>query len=95
MRTQVQFLASLSGLTSGVAMSCGVGHRHGLDPMLLWLQCRLAATAPIRPLAWELPYAKGVALKKRRKGGRKEVENPITRSLPGEQTYWRLRMTNT
>ena len=20
-----------------VAMSCGVGHRHGSDPMLLWL----------------------------------------------------------
>ena len=23
---------------SGIAMSCGVGHRYGLDPMLLWLQ---------------------------------------------------------
>ena len=28
---------------------------------LLWLWCRLAATAPIRPLAWEPPYAKGAA----------------------------------
>ena len=28
-----------------------------LDPMLLWLWCRLAATAPIQSLAWELPYA--------------------------------------
>ena len=45
-------------------MSCGEGHRHGLDPVLLWLWCRLAAaTAPIRPLAWELPYAEGAALK--------------------------------
>ena len=33
------------------------------DPALLWLWCRLAATAPIRPLAWELPYAAGVAIK--------------------------------
>ena len=31
--------------------------------MLLWLWCRLAAVAPIRPLAWELPHAAGVALK--------------------------------
>ena len=38
-------------------MSCGVGCRHGLDHALLWLWCRLAATAPIRPLAWEPPYA--------------------------------------
>ena len=28
---------------------------------------RLAATAPIRPLAWEPPYAVGMALKKRQK----------------------------
>ena len=38
-------------------MSYGVGHRRGLDPALLWLWCRPAARAPIRPLAWELPYA--------------------------------------
>ena len=31
--------------------------------MLLWLWHRLAAAAPIPPLAWELPYAAGVALK--------------------------------
>ena len=42
-------------------MSCGVGHRHGLDSVLLWLWRRLAATAPIRPLAWESPYAAGAA----------------------------------
>ena len=38
-------------------MSCGVGRRCSLDPALLWLWCRPAATAPIRPLAWEPPYA--------------------------------------
>ena len=27
------------------------------DPKLLWLWCRLAAVAPIQPLAWEPPYA--------------------------------------
>ena len=41
----------------GVALSCGIGHRHGLDPTLLWLWCRPAAVSPIQPLAWEPPYA--------------------------------------
>ena len=44
-------------------MSCGVGGRCGLDLVLLWLWCRQASAAPIRPLAWELPYAVGAALK--------------------------------
>ena len=35
-------------------MSCGVGHRHGSDQVLLWLWHRAAATAPIGPLAWNL-----------------------------------------
>jgi len=48
-------------------MSCGVGHRHGLDSSLLWLWCRPAAATLIQPLAWELPYAAGVALKKKKK----------------------------
>ena len=42
-------------------MICGVGRRRGLDPALLWLWRRLVATAPIGPLAWEAPYASGVA----------------------------------
>ena len=42
-------------------MSCGAGHRSGSDPELLWLWCRLVATALIRRLAWEPPYAVGVA----------------------------------
>ena len=48
---QVQSLALLSGLR-------------------IWccheLQCRLAAAAQIQPLAWKLPYATGVALKKKK-----------------------------
>ena len=45
-------------------MSCGVGCRRGSDPALLWLWHRPAATAPIRSLAWEPPYAARVALEK-------------------------------
>ena len=51
-------------------MSCGVGHRCGLDPMFLWLWCRPAAVAPIRPIAQEFPYATRVALK----SGKRERE---------------------
>ena len=43
-------------------MSCGVGRRCGLDPVLLWLWYGPAATAQIRPLAWKPPYAMGAAL---------------------------------
>ena len=42
-------------------MSCDLGCRHRSDLALLWLWCRPAATAPIRPLAWEPPYAAGEA----------------------------------
>ena len=48
-------------------MSSGVGRRRGRDSELQWLWCRLAATTLIQPLAWELPYAAGVALKKKKK----------------------------
>ena len=44
-------------------MSC-VGHRHGSDLALLCLWCRLAATAVIPPLTWELPHAMDAALKR-------------------------------
>ena len=49
------------GWGPGVAVSCGVGHRRGSGPALLWLWRRPAATAPIRPLTWEAPYAAGAA----------------------------------
>ena len=46
------------------------------DPALLWLWCRPAAIAPIRPLAWEPPYAAEVALemaKRQKKKKKKEL----------------------
>ena len=63
-------------------MSCGIGCRLGSDPALLWLWHRPAAAAPIRPLAWEPPYAAGVALekakKKKKKKKNKDKENYIS-----------------
>ena len=56
-RTRVPSLASLSGLRI----------QHCREQ---W--CRPAAAASIQPLAWELPYAAGVALKSKKE--RKEKE---------------------
>ena len=39
----------------------------GKDLTLLWLWHKPPAAAPIQPLAWELPHAQGVALKKKKK----------------------------
>ena len=46
-------------------MSYGVGCRRGSDPAWLWLWP--AATAPIRPLAWEPLHAVDAALEKGKK----------------------------
>jgi len=53
-------------------VNCGVGCRHVSDQVLQWLWQRGAATALIRPLAWEPPYATGVALKRQKT---KEIKN--------------------
>ena len=67
MRIWVQSMVLHSGKRAGIAMICGVGHRRGLDPTLLWLWCRPAAIALIRPLAWKPPCAVGVAIKYKQK----------------------------
>ena len=55
---------------SSIAVSCGVGRRCGSDRRycgcgVSWQE--VGAAAPIRLLAWEFPYALGVALKKQNK----------------------------
>ena len=52
-------------------MGCAVGLRCGSDLVLLWLQHRPVATALIQPLAWELPYTAGSALKCKKKKKKK------------------------
>ena len=59
-----------------MATSCAVGCRCGLDPKLLWLWCRPAAVARIRPLAREPPSAARAALKC--KEDKKKKERKIT-----------------
>ena len=55
-------------------MSCGAGCRCDSDLALLWLWHRPEATGPIRPLAWEPPYAEGVALEKTKKKKKKKKQ---------------------
>ena len=44
-------------------MSCGIGHKHNSDLAL----AGGAEQGEILPLAWEFPYARGAALKKKKK----------------------------
>ena len=83
MRMWVWSQASLSGLRIWHCCQQWYIHRHSLDLSLVWLWGRPAATAPIHPLAWELPYATCAALKKRQKK-KKEEGN----SLGTEKLYW-------
>ena len=55
------------------------------DPTLLWLWRRQAATAPIRPLAWEPPYAVGMALKTQKD---KKTKKKKTIPVPDPNTYF-------
>ena len=69
----------IPGLTQWVkrSVSCGVGHSHGSDPVLLWLQCTPAAVVLIQPLAWQLPYIAGVALQSvKNKQTNKQTKKP-------------------
>ena len=59
-------------------MSCGVGCRCGSDLALLWLWHWLVAVAPVRPLAWELPYAMDTALKRKKKKKKKKKDESGT-----------------
>jgi len=68
----VRFLALLSGLRIQRCHELSVGCRRGSDATLLWLWHRPAATALIRLLAWEPPYAAGVALEKAKRQKKKK-----------------------
>ena len=67
-------------------MSCGVGHRCSSYPSLLWLWlwCRPAAVALIRPLVWEPLYAVGVALKRQKKKAQFLLRCPLSLGSSGE-----------
>ena len=63
-----------------VAVSCGIGHRCGSHPALLWLWHRLAVVFLIRFLAWELPCVTGSALRSQKQT--KKAPTPQNNPLP-------------
>ena len=63
-------------------MSCGTGHRQGSDLTLLWLWCRPAAIAPIRPLAWKPQCAVGTAIKRPKQGEKRKTQEQFVRANP-------------
>ena len=57
-------------------MSCGVAHRHGLEPALrLWHRPAAAALIPL--LAWEPPHALGGAQKMKKKKKKKRKNGSL------------------
>ena len=69
-------------------MSYGVGGRRDSDPVLLWLWCRLAATVPIEPLAWEPPYATGAALEKAKRQKKKKNHKSVVVVVFDHRVQW-------
>ena len=67
MKMRVRSLASLSGLRIQHCRELWCRSPPQLGSGIAVLGHRPAATAPIRLLAWELPYAKGAALKRKEK----------------------------
>ena len=66
----------LTNLTSnhGVVWSIPGFAQWVKDLVLLWLWHRPVATVPIRPLAWEPPYATGAALEKTQRQTNKQTK---------------------
>ena len=81
------WLQSLAVLGELRISSCGVGGRCSLDLAWLWLWCRMAAAALIRPLAWEPPGAAGAALKTKKRKRNENVGIKKTREKVQKDYY--------
>ena len=75
-------------------MSCGVGRKRGSDPALLWLWRRLAATAPIGPLAWEPPYATSAAQEMAKRQKNKKQKTNKQKNTPRATLHTGIRDPN-
>ena len=70
-------------LTRNHEIACSIpGLAHWVkDLALLWLWHRPAAVAPVRPLAWEPPYASSATLKKKAKKDQKNKQKKNYQNL--------------
>ena len=73
-------------------MSYGVGRRHGSDLALLCLWSRPAATALIRPLAWETSICHGCAPKKTKDKKKKKLQHKLAQHI--NQLYFNKKIKN-
>ena len=58
-------LTLLSGLRIWLCRELACRSQVQLGSGIAWLWCRLTAVAPVDPIPWEFPYAKGAALKRK------------------------------
>ena len=79
--------ASLSGLRIQHCHKLWHRSQMQLDLVLLWLWHGPASAAPIWPLAWEFSYAKGVALKRKKKFFYIADEFPTKNKLTSKMLY--------
>ena len=77
MRTWVWSLASLSGLGTQCCHELWCRSQTWFRSHIAVSLCRPEAAAPIQPLAWELPYAACVALKKKDKNKGREYKKAV------------------
>ena len=69
-------------------------HEAPVLPTLLWLGHRPAAEAAIQPLAWECPYAAGVALKRPQNKGRSWVRPQCIQRTQGQSIAYSFEIVN-
>ena len=80
-------------LLSGLRIRRGREPWCGSDPVLLWLWCGPAATAPIRRLAWEPPHATGVAPEKAKR--QKDKKQKTNKKNPKTKSQNKTKQKNT
>ena len=76
MRMWVRSLASLSGLETRRCRMLWCRSQMRLTSHVAVAVCTPAVVAPIGPLAWELPYATGAALKSMKKKKGEALQSP-------------------
>ena len=75
MRMHSGSLVTLSGLRIRQCHELWCRSQSRSDLALLWVRCRLDTTAPMRPLAWEFPYATCAAKNKQTNKQTKTIGN--------------------
>ena len=91
MRMWVRSLASLNGWRIQHCHKLWCKSQTQLGSCIAVVVARLAATAPIGPLAWELPYTVSIALNKQTNNQTKpKQKTQSSLSLPHEDTETRL-----